>query len=341
MAPKARLKKDSFPVGEGLTGYLGRYRRATALPLSYWDLLDYRETYPILDRDGRDTMWLGVLYDRLRMEEVHRSLAKVYVLLKAGGDESVMEHLHIDRIDYCTFGNTNPFRVRVVNNFNDNYDYYYLKRADASRIYGLELEELTSPNSMNFLVDRDTVIEEHIAGIPGDAFIETRLHWATLNRVRLAKEFIKFNERCFVRLLGDMRSYNYVVDITPDFEDEQYRVRCIDFDQQAFEGRMALYFAHHFKENREIVDLCTALLNTETIHQYQREERVLIQRRIKYSGAQIEDLRRVMESDTISRPEHLERLRRELADYHGDRTFLDAASMGQLVFQHLETSLRG
>jgi len=38
------------------------------------------------------------------------------------------------------------------------------------------------------------------------------------NKIRFAKEFVKFNERCFVRLLGDMRSYNFVVDITPDIE---------------------------------------------------------------------------------------------------------------------------
>ena len=56
------------------------------------------------------------------------------------------------------------------------------------------------------------------------------------NKIRLAKEFVKFNERCFVRLLGDMRTYNFVVDITPDIEDFQYRIRAIDFDQQAMKA---------------------------------------------------------------------------------------------------------
>lgn len=37
------------------------------------------------------------------------------------------------------------------------------------------------------------------------------------NEKRLAKEFVKFNERCLVRLLGDMRAYNYVFDISPNF----------------------------------------------------------------------------------------------------------------------------
>ena len=52
----------------------------------------------------------------------------------------------------------------------------------------------------------------------------------------LAKEFVKFNERCFLRLLGDMRSYNYVVVITQDFDRIQYRIRAIDFDQQSYKG---------------------------------------------------------------------------------------------------------
>ena len=138
-------------------------------------------------------------------------------------------------MDYCTFGNTKPFRIRIVNQYNDNHDYFYVKKADASRIYGLELEQLLSPNEINFHVDRDTLVEEHI-GVPGDDFIENYLNREDLNEVRLAKEFIKFNERCFVRLLGDMRAYNYVVEMTPDFEQNQYRVRAIDFDQQCYEA---------------------------------------------------------------------------------------------------------
>ena len=47
-----------------------------------------------------------------------------------------------------------------------------------------------------------------------------------------------------------MRSYNFVVDITPDIEDYQYRIRAIDFDQQCYEGKMKLYMPHFFKENK-------------------------------------------------------------------------------------------
>jgi hypothetical protein len=79
----------------------------------------------------------------------------------------------------------------------------------------------------------------------------SRIIWTVRipTRSGLPKEFVKFNERCFVRLLGDMRSYNFVVNITPDIEDYQYRIRAIDFDQQSYEGRRNLYLPQFFKEN--------------------------------------------------------------------------------------------
>jgi hypothetical protein len=98
------------------------------------------------------------------------------------------------------------------------------------------------------------------------------------NKVRICKEFIKFNERCSVVLLGDMRAYNYVVDITPDFENEQYRVRPIDFDQQSYEGNRKMYLPQFFKENNEVVQLCLKHINLETARQYQYEEQTLLAR---------------------------------------------------------------
>ena len=54
-------------------------------------------------------------------------------------------------IDFCSFGNSMPFRIRIVNGFNENPDYFYIKKADASRVYGLELEHLLSPNRLNYV----------------------------------------------------------------------------------------------------------------------------------------------------------------------------------------------
>jgi hypothetical protein len=71
---------------------------------------------------------------------------------------------------------------------NDNYTNFYIKKADASRIYGLELEEILSPNRINFLLYKDTLIEEHILGIPGDVFIDQHLENCNpLEKAQIAK----------------------------------------------------------------------------------------------------------------------------------------------------------
>ena len=206
-----------------------------------------------------------------------------------------------------------------------------MKKADSSRIYGLELEHILSPNRISYIVDGNTIIEDHIAGIPGDAFIKSWLDDEQLNKTRLAKEFVKFNERCFVRLLGDMRSYNYVVDITPDFDDIQYRIRAIDFDQQTYEGNKSMYLPQFFKDNNPIIEFCTNLLNPETIRQYQKEERAMIANRIKVSRYRLKDLSDCMENDEISQPEKVNQLKSELAEHFQEPAFLDCESMGEIL----------
>jgi hypothetical protein len=265
------------------------------------------------------------------MEQIHLGLRHVYSILKTGGDDTFVEHLHIERIDYCTFGNSNPFRIKIVNNYNDNYDYFYMKQADASRIYGLELEHILSPERINYFVDEHTLVEEHIAGIPGDQFIKNDLYNTQFNQVRIAKEFIKFNERCFVRLLGDMRSYNFVFDLTPDFEEIQFRIRAIDFDQQSYEGKRTTYMPQFFKENNEFVELVMKYINAEVIRQYQHEEHVLMARRIKSSRYRLKDLLDVMVKDEISLPEKIEQLRDELASYYHDTVFRQCTTMGEIL----------
>ncbi|SDK15708.1 hypothetical protein SAMN05421823_10219 [Catalinimonas alkaloidigena] len=338
--PVISKKKPSYKIQPPLHHYLHRYGRAVNLPVTYDDLRHYAHAFPLMDRKGQDTLWETVTYDPQVMRETYDNLKMTYSLLKTDGDTEMLEHLYIERVDYCTFGNSNPFRVRIVNQFNDNYDHFYVKRADASRIYGLELEHILSPNRINYLVKGDTLIEEHIAGVPGDDFIKDYLKRPALNQVRLAKEFVKFNERCFVRLLGDMRSYNYVVDITPDFEEEQYRVRPIDFDQQSYDGRRSMYLPQYFKDNNPIVELCLARLNMKTIRQYQYEERTLIFRRLKAARYRLKELIDAMRKDRISTPEHLAQLRRELNRHYGTDQFDKCRNMGDLVRLHLKVSLK-
>ena len=246
-------KKPSFKINESLKEYLINFNRSVKIPFTYSELLRYFCTIPQKDKHGKDTLWETVMFQPSEMEDIHYRLVKMYAMMKFDGNESLMEHLLVDRVDYCAFGNSKPFRIRIVNQYNDNHDYYYVKIADASRVYGLELEDLLSPNRINFLVDDDTLVEEHITGIPGDLFTKPEYHWLEVNEVRLAKEFVKFNERCFVRLLGDMRAYNFVIDVTADFDDVQYRFRAIDFDQQCYEGHKKIYLPQYFKENKHFV----------------------------------------------------------------------------------------
>ncbi|RNI31051.1 hypothetical protein [Rufibacter latericius] len=333
-------KKQHYPVTEPLARYLREYDRAAPLAITYQDLLHFTDAYPLYDRWGQDTLWQTVVYDQSQMHEIYEGLTRIYVQLKSGGNESLIEQLSVQRVDYCTFGNSNPFRIRIVNLLNDNYDYFYFKKADASRIYGLELEHVLSPNRINYLVSGASLIEEHIAGIPGDEFIKHYLSRPNLNRVRLAKEFVKFNERCFALLLGDMRSYNYVVVVTPDFEEEQYRVRPIDFDQQSYEGRKTMYLPQFFKDNNPIVALCTQLLHPETMKQYQNEERTLLFRRIRAARYRLKDLIDCMRRDTISSQEKVEQLREELARHHKVEEFRHCVSMGEIVRLQLKLMVR-
>ncbi|MBP6732572.1 MAG: hypothetical protein KA149_10965, partial [Chitinophagales bacterium] len=309
-------KKDIYPVNAELRKYLQTHSREIKLPVNYADLKHFSGSVSVRDKKGRDTLWEAAMYPHNELPHIHDGLKQIYSILKSGGDESVHTHLHVERIDYCTFGNSNPFRIKIVNDFNDNYDYFYIKQADASRIYGLELEHILSPARINYFVDAHTLVEEHIAGIPGDQFIALYLENPEFNKVRIAKEFVKFNERCFVRLLGDMRSYNYVFDITPDFEEVQFRIRPIDFDQQSYEGKRTLYLPQFFKENAVLVQLTLQLLTPETIRQYQKEERTLIARRSVSANIRLNQLIDVMDRDTISPKEKVIQLREELANHY-------------------------
>jgi len=328
-------KKIFYTIRPELREYLLKYNREEKLPVEYNDLLRFNLAVPLLDKDGKDTLWHTVYYDESEMQELYPNLTYIYALLHTDGDMKVMEHLSVARIDYCTFGNSKPFRVRIINRLNDNYDHFYVKVADASRVYGLELEYILSPSRIQYLTDGNTLIEEHIPGLPGDVFIDHYLQQSKFNQIRICKEFVKFNERCFVRLLGDMRSYNFVVDITPDIEGNQYRIRAIDFDQQSYEGKLKLYRPHFFKENLKLVQLGMQHMNETTMLQYQEEERTLIAHRVRSAHYQLNDLLTVMQVDEISPKEKVRQLGTELSAFYKDPIFSRSETMGNLVYELL------
>lgn len=332
-------RKIMYGISPPLRQYLYHFDRLRDIPSVYDELRRFAGAAPYEDPRGRETLWLTVMYPPEALLELRPRLIRIYSELKLGRDAVQHEHLLVDRIDFGDFGNSKPFRIRVTNLFNDNSDYFYVKQADASRIYGLELEHILSPNRINYLINGNTLVEEHIAGVPGDAFLREHLGQKDLNRVRIAKEFTKFTERSFIRLLGDMRSVNYVVDITPDFEEVQYRVRAIDFDQQSYEGNGNIYLAFRFNSNRPITRLAFEVLNRQTIDQYVAEEHAQMARRAKVESTRLRALLGIMRREEIAPQDHVNRLASDLNRMHGTTDFSDCASMGELTANHISLML--
>ena len=327
-----QYKKPFYPVSAALNQYLEENNRITKIQISYDDLLRFSDSIPVLDKDGKDSLWLNVFYPQSEHAELELSLNKIYTLLHSDGDDGSLPYLTIDSIQFCTFGNSKPFRIKVRNILNDNHTNYYIKKADASRIYGLELEDIISTNRINFLLYQNTLIEEHILGIPGDVFITEQLQKCTeQEKAQIAKEFVKFNERCFIGLLGDMRSYNYVVIPIHDFDQVVYRIRPIDFDQQCYEGNIEVYEAFRFKENKAMVELIVQKLQTNSVEQYKKEIRSGIVKRILSDHERFEHLMRVLKKDNIAPYEHVLQLRKSLKEHTYITGFDFCNSMGELL----------
>ena len=325
-------KKPAFPVQEKLSDYLIEHSRMIKIPIFYDDLLRFQGAVVVYDKNDEDTLWVRTYYSEYDREEIDLSLKKVYTILHSNGNEDTIQYLSVDAIDYCTFGNSKPFRIKIRNILNDNYTYFYIKKTDASRVYGLELEHILSPYNLNFLLYKDTLIEEHIAGIPGDVFIKEFLPKCTApEKAQIAKEFVKFNERCMIRLLGDMRSYNYVIVPVHDFDHVVYRIRAIDFDQQCFEGKFKVYYPQFFKENYPMVKLVSDKLQPSSIEQYKLEERSIVAKRMLSSDDRVTELISAMKVDEISFEKNINLLKDQIYSFTHDLEFKRCKNMGEIV----------
>jgi hypothetical protein len=191
---------------------------------------------------------------------------------------------------------------------------------------------MLSPHNLNFLVCKDTLIEEHIAGIPGDEFIKNSLdERSEAEKAQIAKEFIKFNERCTIRLLGDMRSYNYVIVPIHDFDQVIFKIRAIDFDQQSYEGNLKIYMPQFFKENYKMVKMVQNRIQEESIEQYKIEERSIVAKRMISNKTRINALLDCMQTDELSINKHIDQLKEEIYNYSLDKDFRKSKSMGEIV----------
>ena len=338
---KPQFKKKYYPINANLRSYLDKYKRLTKTNVFYDDLLRFQGSVVVYDKEENDTLWVRVYYNEFEKIELDESIKKIYTFLHSDGDISDLDYLNVDNIDYCTFGNSKPFRVKIRNILNDNYTHFYIKKADASRIFGLEIEHIISPNSINFLVFEDTLIEEHIVGIPGDLFLENNLqNCSESEKTQLAKEFVKFNERCMIGLLGDMRSYNFVVIPIYDFDQRIFRIRAIDFDQQSYEGSFKLYKPHLFKENFKFSELVQNKLKPKSITQYQIEERSVIVKRLIDTKTRLRRLIDAMKSTRLAPLAHIQQLQEEIYEYTLDVNFKNAKSMGEIVQAALDYMIR-
>ena len=302
------------------------------MPIYYGDLLRFQGSVIVYDDNNNDTLWTRVYYSDSELKEIDYNLKKIYTILHSDGNESIITFLNIDAIDYCTFGNSKPFRIKVRNILNDNFTYFYIKKTDSSRVFGLELEHMLSPYNLNFQVNESTLIEEHIAGIPGDIFIREMLpKCSESEQAQIAKEYVKFNERCMVRLLGDMRAYNYVIVPIHDFDQVIYKIRAIDFDQQSFEGRFSVYRPQFFKENQPLIKMIQKKLTHDSIDQYKIEERSIVAKRIMSNEEKINQLLISMKESPITISKNLEKLKLEIYNFTKDKAFIKSKSMGEIM----------
>lgn len=325
-------KKPSYRICKSLDNYLNRYKRKIEIPIFYCDLKRFSGSVSVFNDKNIDTLWVRVFYSDSERKEIDLNLKKVYNLLHSDGNENNIKFLNVDAIDYCTFGNSKPFRIKIRNILNDNFTYFYVKQADASRIYGLEFEHILSPYNLNFLVFDDTLIEEHITGIPGDEFYENFLPKCNdSEKAQIAKEFVKFNERCMIRLLGDMRAYNYVIIPTHDFDKVVYKIRAIDFDQQCYEGNLQIYRPQFFKENDVIMKIIKEKLEINSVNQYKIEERSILAKRILSSRGRTKEVINCMIRDNISKKEKINLLTRQIYELTGDKNFKMAKGMGEIM----------
>ncbi len=136
-----------------------------------------------------------------------------------------------------------------------------------------------------------------------------------------------------------MRSVNYVVDITPDFEEVQYRVRSIDFDQQSYEKNPKIYLSYHFRSNKKITRISFNCLNRQTINQYAEEERCQMTRRAMSETRRLTGLLKIMCKEELAPLAHIKKLREELNMMHKTMLFSECKTMGELTTAHIQYML--
>ncbi len=337
---RSMMQKDAFPISDQFSTYLQQYGRDIALPILYSDLINYSYADSLKDKAGKWTHWENAVYSPDQLQAITSNLIKTYQLIKRHCVAAQQTDYQIERIDFCEYGNSVPFRIKIVDSANGTVDFFYIKLADASRVYGLELEHLLTPHPINFLCHKNTLVEEHIEGVPGDVFLQNNKLLSQVEKKNIAKAFVRFSESCFVRLLGDMRCYNFVVNSVSESEPTQYVIRAIDFDQQCYEGSKSCYFPQLYKENEAYVEMVLKNLNNPEIELIQQAELAAMAKKILIFGRQSVALFDSMVQDELSENYKMLLLRSELNDYFKTIQFSSCTTMGAIVKEQLERGLQ-
>ena len=117
-------KKPIFDLSAGFVDHLKKYSRYTKIPIAYHDLLRYQDAIPLMDDNGENTLWKSVNYSPSEYDHIVKCLVRIYQMLNADGRQ--IDYLKVGSIDFCSYGNSQPFRVKIVNEINDNHDYFYI-----------------------------------------------------------------------------------------------------------------------------------------------------------------------------------------------------------------------
>ncbi len=334
------MQKESFPISENLKEYLKQNGRDIELPLLYNDLINYSYADALKDKTGKWTYWENAVYLPDQLELINAGLIKTYQLIKNFTVINWSTEFKIERIDFCEYGNSTPFRVKIKNLANGEIDFFYIKLADASRVYGLELEHLLSSNTINFLCNKNTLVEEHIEGMAGDDFLNKNRPFTETDEKMIAKEFVRFCESSFVRLLGDMRCYNFVINSISNNSSPQYSIRAIDFDQQCYEGRVSFYLPQLYKENEWYVAMVLKHLGNDEIAQIQKIELEAMANRVKSISARLIELFESMGKDELSENHKIRLLKGELNEHFKTLNFASCSTMGAIVKEQLRQGLQ-
>lgn len=279
---KSFMQKPILGITPSVQAYLERVGRYQALPIVYQDLLQYRFTDAVRDENGKLTHWERLSFTSEYASTLYPRLWSAIRLL----DPLTAEGASIGVVDICEYGNSNPFRIQLkLANGSDRW--YFLKQADSSRIFGLELAHLIGTEKLHYLVHDQTVLESAIEGTPGDQFLRQWLPGLDRDeRSSLAEGFVRFCQQCYWTLLGDMRNYNWVVrmhDAKPIFLP-------IDFDQQLHEGFPPFYSPQYFRENLGWVELVESCLPRDQIRWVERQEQMRLKQAIDAHQERIQRL---------------------------------------------------